>query len=90
MIRKLLLGVLIVIALLVGAAFVLKPKPIPAAAIRDSVVRTPALIERAWQLPAAAALRHRLDSQSNPSVCGPSRSSISMSGGRYCWRSRRR
>jgi len=40
-------------------------------AIQSSVTRTPALIEEAWALPAAAAFERRLDYQSNASFCGP-------------------
>lgn len=40
-------------------------------AIASSVTRTPALIEEAWALPAAAAFERRLDPQSNASFCGP-------------------
>lgn len=34
--------------------------------------KDPALLERAWALPVAATYGHRLDFQSNGSVCGPS------------------
>lgn len=59
------------VAMLATAAFFLRPKPIAAAVIRDAVVRTPALLERAWQLPAARAYRSGLLWQSNGSTCGP-------------------
>jgi len=55
----------------VAAAFLLKPKPIAPEAIRASVVRTPALIECAWQLPVAVTYQRELASQSNGSLCGP-------------------
>ena len=54
-----------------AAAFLLKPKPIAPEAIRASVVRTPALIECAWQLPVAVTYQRELASQSNGSLCGP-------------------
>jgi hypothetical protein len=40
-------------------------------AIRNSVIRTEAAIERAWQLPAAATFRREVTWQSNVSRCGP-------------------
>jgi hypothetical protein len=70
--RKVLIGLVGVIALLGAAPFVLKPPTVPKAAIESSVVRTPALLERAWALPAASAFRHELVWQSNGSLCGPS------------------
>jgi hypothetical protein len=69
--RRILVGSVVALLGLVAAAFSLRPTPISPEAIRTSVVRRPALIARAWQLPAAAAFRHELASQSNPSVCGP-------------------
>src|SRR4051812_27487393 len=57
--RNLLLGLVLLIGLLVTAAFALKPAAIPPSAIASSVIRTPALLERAWRLPAAAAYKHR-------------------------------
>ena len=71
MLKKVLIGFAVVLGLLGAAPFVLKPPEIPEQAIRSSVVRTPALIDRAWALPAAAAFRRQLVSQSNGSLCGP-------------------
>lgn len=69
--KKLLLG-LPLLLLLGGAGVVLGgPPQVPDAVIASSVTRTPALLERAWQLPAAAAYRRNLSFQSNGSVCGP-------------------
>jgi len=42
----------------------------PAEAIQSSVIRTQALLDRAWALPVAATFRHGIAWQSNPSVCG--------------------
>ena len=70
--RKLLWVLLAVVALLVGGRVMLGvATKVPAEAIRTRVIRTPALMERAWALPTAAAMHHALFSQSNPSVCGP-------------------
>jgi hypothetical protein len=69
--RKLLIGTALLLAFVLGAPFVLRPPKVPAEVIRSSVTRTPSLLERAWALPAAAAYKHRLDWQSNGSVCGP-------------------
>lgn len=70
--KRILLLLALVLAGLVVAVFIARPAPIPAQSIRTAVVRTPALLERAWALPAAAALRRKLVSQSNGSLCGPS------------------
>jgi hypothetical protein len=69
--RKLIIGLALLSGLVLSAPFVLRPPKVPEEAIRGSVIRTPALIERAWALPAAAAYRNRLTYQSNGSVCGP-------------------
>jgi hypothetical protein len=56
----------------IAVAFVLLSIPrVSPEAIASSVTRTPALIEEAWALPAAAAFERRLDYQSNASFCGP-------------------
>jgi hypothetical protein len=72
MLRKVLIGFALLITLLGGAAFALKPADITDESVRSSVVRTPALMERAWALPAAAAYGRKLEAQTNGSVCGPS------------------
>lgn len=69
--RKILIGIVGVIALVAAAPFVMKPPKVSKEAIASSVTRTPALMDRAWALPAAAAFKRTLVSQSNGSVCGP-------------------
>jgi hypothetical protein len=62
------------VTLVLAVAFIIVLLNIPKVspeAIRTSVTRTPALIEQAWQLPAATAFERRLTYQSNPSFCGP-------------------
>jgi len=71
MLRKVLIGFALLLALLGATGYLLKPADVTDASVRGSVVRTPALIERAWALPAAAGLGHALLSQSNGSLCGP-------------------
>ena len=77
--RKIALGcigalVLVVSALGGSAAYVTRPDPRFAHAIsieRDSVYHDPALLERAWSLPAARLYRPHFESQNNGSFCGP-------------------
>jgi hypothetical protein len=70
--RKLLWVLLAIAGVIVLGGFLFgRVDKVPADAIRSKVIRTPALMERAWALPAAAALHRELLSQSNPSVCGP-------------------
>lgn len=75
MLRKIGIGLLVVFLALAAAVvalpFVLKPPPIPPAVIASSVTHDAALLERAWQLPAARAFARELAWQSNGSVCGP-------------------
>ncbi len=71
MLRKLLIGFALLVVLFGSAAFALKPADITDESVRSSVVRTPALMDRAWALPAAAAYGRELRSQSNGSLCGP-------------------
>jgi hypothetical protein len=54
-----------------GAALVVGQSHVPSKAIASSVTRTPALMERAWQLPAAATFHRHVSWQSNGSRCGP-------------------
>jgi hypothetical protein len=63
-------AVAVVIAIAVSVVLLSIPR-VPPEAIASSVTRTPALIEEAWALPAAAAFEKRLDYQSNASFCGP-------------------
>jgi hypothetical protein len=53
-----------------GAVVVGQSKVSPEA-IASSVIRTPELLERAWQLPVAASFRRQITWQSNASRCGP-------------------
>ncbi len=71
MLRKILIALGLVAALATGTAYTLRPTKITPAAIASSVTHTPALIERAWHLPAAAAYKHTLAWQTNGSKCGP-------------------
>jgi hypothetical protein len=58
--------------LLAGAAFwIVAPAQIPQHAIHSSVTRTPELIDKAWELPVAAAYGPDITWQSNGSRCGP-------------------
>jgi hypothetical protein len=63
---------LVLLVVLLAAAIVIGPPKVPAEAIRSSVRRDAALLERAWALPVAATFARRVDFQTNGSVCGPS------------------
>jgi hypothetical protein len=67
----LLAGAVALIALAGAGALVVGQTKVPPDAIRNSVVRTEATIERAWQLPAASTFRREVTWQSNASRCGP-------------------
>jgi hypothetical protein len=69
--RKLGAAIALAVLLLGGAAFALRPPEVPPGVLARSVTRTPALLARAWQLPAAAAYRRALLFQRNGSTCGP-------------------
>ncbi len=69
--HRIIAAVVVVLAACGSAPFLLRPPKVPAAAIQSSVTRTPALIDRAWALPAAAAYQHEVLWQSNGSLCGP-------------------
>lgn len=69
--RRLLVGVVAVVVLLAGGAFLLRPPAVPEEAIRTAVTRTPALMEQAFSLPVAASFGKDLAWQSNASRCGP-------------------
>jgi hypothetical protein len=55
----------------VPVAILLTRPTVSPEAIQSSVIRTPALIEKAWALPVAATFARELTWQSNPSKCGP-------------------
>lgn len=72
---KIVLGLVLVLVLL-GAAFFVRVAFFPARFDVASIAKTreyqdPTLLARAWALPVAATYHHRLDSQPNGSLCGP-------------------
>jgi len=67
----LLAGVLALIALAGGAGLVVSQTKVRPDAIRSSVTRSEAVVEKAWTLPAASTFKRELTWQSNPSLCGP-------------------
>lgn len=69
--RRVVIGLLAVGAVIAGAVIVVEQSKVPRAAIESAVTRTPALLERAWQLPVASTFGHRVVWQSNGSRCGP-------------------
>jgi hypothetical protein len=72
---KLLVGVLLAVVLLAGIVFVrfafFAPHYDVASIAKTREYQDPALLARAWALPVAATYQHRLDSQPNGSICGP-------------------
>lgn len=64
-------AVLALIALAGGAGHVVSQTKVPPDAIRSSVTRSEAVVEKAWALPAASTFKRELAWQSNPSLCGP-------------------
>jgi hypothetical protein len=68
--RRLIAATVVVLAACGSAPFLLRPPKVPAAAIQSSVTHAPALIDRAWALPAAATYHHDVLWQSNGSLCG--------------------
>jgi Phytochelatin synthase len=68
--RKLAAGAIVLLALFGWTAAYVQRGKVPAEAIQSSVIRTQALLDRAWALPVAATFRHGIAWQSNPSVCG--------------------
>jgi hypothetical protein len=70
MTRKVVVGLMMLVALLVWAAINLLPPKVQPEVIEASVTRSQALLERAWQLPVATTFDRHLAWQSNPSVCG--------------------
>jgi hypothetical protein len=69
--RKVGAGLLVVFGLAGGAAAYVGQSKVPSEAIQSSVIRTEALLERAWRLPVAASFGRDLQWQSNGSTCGP-------------------
>jgi hypothetical protein len=69
--HRIIAAVVLVLGACGSAPFFLRPPKVPTAAIQSSVTRTPALIDRAWTLPAAAAYNREVLWQSNGSLCGP-------------------
>ena len=77
--RKILLSVVVVVAMLAGALFVLPPLLFGdgvdyshAVSIKKSAeYQDPALLAKAWALPVASLYRAGVDFQSNGSFCGP-------------------
>jgi hypothetical protein len=67
----LLAGAVALIGAFGAGALVVGQTKVPPEAIRNSVIRTEAAIERAWQLPAASTFRREVTWQSNVSRCGP-------------------
>jgi Phytochelatin synthase len=69
--RRLLLSAVFVMGLLAAVPLVVAPVRVSPEAIEASVTRTPALLDRAWQLPVAATFQRAVTWQSNRSRCGP-------------------
>jgi len=67
----LLAGVLALITLAGGAGLIVSQTKVSPDAIRSSVTRSEAGVEKAWKLPAASTFKRELTWQSNPSLCGP-------------------
>jgi hypothetical protein len=61
----------VVAAVLGAVAMVVGQSRVSSEAIASSVTRTPELMDRAWQLPAAATFHRHVNWQSNGSRCGP-------------------
>jgi len=64
-------GVLALIILAGGAGLIVSQTKVSPDAIRSSVTRSEAGIEKAWRLPTASTFKRELTWQSNPSLCGP-------------------
>jgi hypothetical protein len=69
--RKIVVALVIALGLFGAATAYVGQSKVPAEAIRNSVIRTEPLLERAWKLPVAATFGSELAWQSNGSVCGP-------------------
>ena len=64
-------GVLALITMAGGASLIVSQTKVSPDAIRSSVTRSEAGVEKAWKLPAASTFKTQLTWQSNPSLCGP-------------------
>ena len=71
MTRKLLVGSIALLGLSAATFAVLSPGQISSDAIERSVIRSPALLEKAWSQPVASTYGHQILSQTNASLCGP-------------------
>ncbi|WEX86428.1 phytochelatin synthase family protein [Sinorhizobium garamanticum] len=70
--RGLVFAIAVGVCVLCGAAyFAAVPSGVSSEAIQSAVIRTPELVDRAWQLPVAAAFDKDITWQSNGSRCGP-------------------
>jgi Phytochelatin synthase len=69
--RAQVIGILLAVGLLGGGALVVGQSAVPPHAIASSVIRTPELVERAWDLPVAVKFNRHLTWQTNGSRCGP-------------------
>jgi len=69
--RRLIKSIVVLLAVLGSAPFLLRPPKVSPAAIQSSVTRAPAMLDRAWALPEAAAYHHDVLWQPNGSMCGP-------------------
>ena len=69
--KKLAFALVIGLGLLAGMGASIGQYKIPADAIRTSVTRTEALLDRAWRLPVATTFAREIVWQSNGSACGP-------------------
>jgi hypothetical protein len=71
MVRKLAVGLLLLLGLVGAAASLLHQVQVPTHSIQSSVIRSPTLLDRAWRLPVAATFNRHVAWQSNVSLCGP-------------------
>lgn len=69
--RRFLIGLFVVLALLAGGAYFAAPPSVPEEAIQTAVTRTPALMEQAFAQPVAQSFGPEISWQSNASRCGP-------------------
>jgi len=69
--RAQVIGILLAVGLLGGGALVVGQSAVPPHAIASSVIRTPELVERAWDLPVGVKFNRHLTWQTNGSRCGP-------------------
>ncbi|MDK1493091.1 phytochelatin synthase family protein [Sinorhizobium sp. 7-81] len=70
--RGLVFAIAVGVGVLCGATyFAAVPSGVSSEAIQSAVIRTPELMDRAWQLPVAASFGKDVTWQSNGSRCGP-------------------